>query len=196
MNRHNLFGYRGLLNKVDEKGVDAIVDRFYGETVTDDGVASSTDHLKFTTKTNPDGTVSKSIENLTPNEFVEQKNKNINVKIDELDNLSEKFYSIYSRNNLNGEELEKGRLNPTAENIVNFFKKEYHAVEYDYTDFAYCKYYGQIPNNHLITLRRFPYPVHDNIYDINMNKYHDMGRMVTWFSEETGNKLSEILKME
>ena len=36
---------------------------------------------------------------------------------------------------------------------------------YYWKDFIYCKYYGTIPNNRLITLRRFPYPCTDNIWD-------------------------------
>jgi len=34
---------------------------------------------------------------------------------------------------------------------------------YKYSDFAFCKYWNIIPNNSLITLRRFPFPVHDNL---------------------------------
>lgn len=42
--------------------------------------------------------------------------------------------------------------------------------------FLYCKYVG-LPINRLITLRRFPYAVTDNIYD-NYNQSHpDIARM-------------------
>ena len=34
---------------------------------------------------------------------------------------------------------------------------------YDYSDFMYCKHLGKVPNNYLITLRRFPLPVDDYI---------------------------------
>jgi len=34
---------------------------------------------------------------------------------------------------------------------------------YKFSDFAFCKYWNKIPNNSLVTLRRFPYPVFDNL---------------------------------
>ena len=33
------------------------------------------------------------------------------------------------------------------------------SAPYYWKDFLYCKYYGAIPNNYMITLRRFPTPV-------------------------------------
>ena len=57
-----------------------------------------------------------------------------------------------------------------------------------------------MPNNHLITLRRFAIPVGDNIYhnlratdsDKNMNSGPDIGRMLCYFGGED-NKLEDIL---
>jgi hypothetical protein len=91
---------------------------------------------------------------------------------------------------------------------------------YNYTDFLYCKYVGKIPNNQMITLRRYPAPTFDNL-DVpgqlkgNPEDYTDkkgnrikqiteteletqpeffpIAQAVTWFGDETGNKLSEIL---
>lgn len=76
---------------------------------------------------------------------------------------------------------------------------------YDYSDFAYCKYLGKIPNNYLITLRRFPFPCGDHIdYNIvndtpvdsevqtNLHSV-DVGRMVTWMGTP-GNEMNNILK--
>lgn len=37
---------------------------------------------------------------------------------------------------------------------------------YSYSDFMYCKYLGKVPNNYMITLRRFPLPVGDYISSI------------------------------
>ncbi len=86
---------------------------------------------------------------------------------------------------------------------------------YYYTDFLYCKYNKLIPNNQLVTLRRFPAPTFDNLAVpsalTNPNKINKSGsgnstediieqkeffpiaQAVTWFGEQTGNKLSDIL---
>jgi len=91
---------------------------------------------------------------------------------------------------------------------------------YFYTDFLYCKWVGKIPNNQLITLRRYPAPTFDNlavpgqlngepsdfvgasgnkIKDITINdvnqqeEFYPIAQAVTWFGEDTGNKLSELL---
>lgn len=89
---------------------------------------------------------------------------------------------------------------------------------YYYTDFLYCKYVGLIPNNQLITLRRYGAPAFDNLAvpgqlkdgsgknrkkiseatdDILVNPgddhFYPIAQAVTWFGEETGNKLSDLL---
>ena len=97
---------------------------------------------------------------------------------------------------------------PTAYNLVNsppdgsgdYFKAK---TPYRYTDFIYCKYYGIIPNNYLITLRRFPAPTFDNLgipleaTDANKDyNFKPIAQAVTWLGEETENKISEILGFE
>ena len=68
---------------------------------------------------------------------------------------------------------------------------------YSITDFLWCKYYGKIPNNRLITLRRYPVPVEDNLMIAKENlPLVPLSQAVTWFGEGTGNKLSEILKLD
>jgi len=72
---------------------------------------------------------------------------------------------------------------------------------YNYSDFAYCKHLGKIPNNYLITLRRFPAPCGDKIdkrmyldeEDLIQNHMPDCGRLVTWMGTP-GNEMSNILK--
>lgn len=74
---------------------------------------------------------------------------------------------------------------------------------YRYADFMFCKDLGKISNNHLITLRKFPGPIGDNIFkgvvpknkdDKNPNaSYPDIGRMITWFGNED-NKLEDICR--
>lgn len=64
------------------------------------------------------------------------------------------------------------------------------AVRYDIDDFVYCKNVG-LPINRLITLRRFPFPCTDNIFD-RQQEWHDIARMVTYMTQET-NKMEDLL---
>jgi hypothetical protein len=67
---------------------------------------------------------------------------------------------------------------------------------YSITDFLWCKYYGKIPNNRLITLRRYPVPVEDNLMISKENlPLVPIAQAVTWFGADTGNKLSEVLAL-
>ena len=65
------------------------------------------------------------------------------------------------------------------------------AQQYDAEDFLYAKNLG-FPINKLITLRRFPKPVTDNIYDSFNQAEPDIARMITYYDQET-NKLEELL---
>jgi hypothetical protein len=109
--------------------------------------------------------------------------------------------------------------NPTISSLVEDAKLA-DKTPYFYTDFLYCKYVGKIPNNQLITLRRYPAPTFDNLaipgqikgnpssyYDEKtktrrtiadndldeQKEFYPIAQAVTWFGEETGNKLSELL---
>ena len=74
---------------------------------------------------------------------------------------------------------------------------------YAYSDFMYCKHLGKMPNNYMITLRRFPLPVSD--YIGGRGEYPEeriksgaknascIGCMVTWMGV-SGNDLQNILK--
>lgn len=74
---------------------------------------------------------------------------------------------------------------------------------YDYSDFMYCKHLGEISNNYMITLRRFPLPVDDFIGASGENSDQRKSRsttnaacigcMVTWMGV-SGNDMSNILK--
>lgn len=85
------------------------------------------------------------------------------------------------------------------------------ACVYDYSDFMFCKYLGRVPNNYMITLRRFTIPVNDYIKpygNANAIQPNDpvvrtqvrtsnggvsMGCMVTWLGTP-GNEMNEIMK--
>ena len=79
------------------------------------------------------------------------------------------------------------------------------SAPYYWRDFIYCKYYGHIPNNYMLTLRRFPSPMRDNlslpskVKNSDIYKVQGAGRpvaqAVTWFGGNTGNTLSDILQI-
>lgn len=104
--------------------------------------------------------------------------------------------------------------NVSISKIVQFFDEVYPKISYRPQDFIYNKYYKKIPVNHLITLRRFPMPVNDNIFDLTAkqdevkNEKGDVTReaiasadatqvagvtAVTYLGETAGNKLEDIL---
>ena len=66
--------------------------------------------------------------------------------------------------------------NPTAKMIIETVSKKrgtvpafldpsspYRGQVYNVKDFIFCKHYGVIPNNRMLTLRRFPYPTLDSL---------------------------------
>lgn len=80
------------------------------------------------------------------------------------------------------------------------------SAPYYWRDFIYCKYYGTIPNNYMLTLRRFPSPMRDNlslpakVKNSDIYKVQGAGRpvaqAVTWFGGNTGNSLATILSLK
>lgn len=86
--------------------------------------------------------------------------------------------------------------NPTASAIIKWAQRDnkiWGPTPYAWTDFIYCKYNGKIPNNRLVTLRRFPVPVRDNLKTIGGENLIPISQAVTWFGEGTGNKLANII---
>ena len=90
-------------------------------------------------------------------------------------------------------------VNPTASKIIELTNgaggKGY---KYQYSDFALAKYFGKIPNNMMITLRRFAFPCPDDIISPSgltgeNVQQPDIARAVTWLGEATGNSMSEIM---
>ena len=53
---------------------------------------------------------------------------------------------------------------PTVTHIIEWANKDiWGRTPYSYQDFVYCKWFGVIPNNRLITLRRYHAPTRDNL---------------------------------
>lgn len=91
-------------------------------------------------------------------------------------------------------------INPTASQIIKWSIEQpsgyssFGATPYSWSDFLWCEFYGKIPNNYMITVRRFPIPVVDNLKGFEGINTPPMAQAVTFMGEETGNKLSEITK--
>lgn len=98
----------------------------------------------------------------------------------------------------------KNAQNVSIPKIIEYFGTTYPKINYKPADFLYSKYYKKIPVNHLITLRRFPTPIPDNIYVQNIRPKGTMESVdttqvagvtaVTYLGETAGNKLDDLLK--
>lgn len=102
--------------------------------------------------------------------------------------------------------------NPTYSNIIKWYNDPiidpYGLATYKIQDFIYLKYYNQIPNNYMITLRRYTQPCMDWMFGLDMpyetlmnfqshpEVYFSLATAVTYMGEKTGNKLSDILKFD
>jgi hypothetical protein len=87
--------------------------------------------------------------------------------------------------------------NPTASNIISWASTESTLTSvgfqpYAMTDFMFCKNYGKIPNNRLITLRRYPFPVDDRLAVDGKNQPIPIAQAVTWWGGDTQNALANI----
>lgn len=94
-------------------------------------------------------------------------------------------------------------LNPNTSSLITWGNDDpYQRTPYSFSDFVFCKYWNVIPNNRLITLRRYAAPILDNLSFPGMEEKIDgekimfppMATAVTYFGENTNNKISDILK--
>lgn len=85
--------------------------------------------------------------------------------------------------------------NPTAAQIIKWAQAgNTNQVDYAWEDFLWCKNYGSVPNNYMITLRRFKLPVNDDLLDADKNPTPDVGRMIAWIDGESNTWESVGLK--
>jgi hypothetical protein len=93
--------------------------------------------------------------------------------------------------------------NPTTANIIEAFDiLGRQGLSYSWSDFLYAKYHRKIPNNYMVTVRRFAFPQMDNLFDPAMYDHKtekvvdttqpELARAVTWMGESTGNSLEEF----
>lgn len=90
--------------------------------------------------------------------------------------------------------------NPTAKTLIEWGSKASTKTQigfqpFSWTDFSFCKYYGKIPNNRLVTLRRYPFPVGDDLRTKGNVDLIPIAQAVTWFGGETANSLSKLGNM-
>lgn len=94
----------------------------------------------------------------------------------------------------------KGAATPTAAQIIEWSSNQsdensvFGPAPYAWNDFLYCKYYGKIPNNYLLTLRRYPLPIMDNLKGPDSQIAVPIAQCVTWLGDEPNNKLKDIMK--
>lgn len=91
------------------------------------------------------------------------------------------------------EKDESNRASFRKHTISELIENPEGAVIYKPGDFVYCARHG-MPINRMITLRRFGYPVTNNIYDKEVQPEPDIARMVTYFDENT-NPISELINL-
>lgn len=120
---------------------------------------------------------------------------------------------------VDGDNLSSYAKNPTTTKIISWGSEDLIGrTPYSFQDFVFCKHWNVIPNNRMITLRRYFAPVTDNIEFDNYKEYEDEEKLlqdgtmkaavdiektnspfaplataVTYFGEGTGNELSNIL---
>lgn len=97
------------------------------------------------------------------------------------------------------------RRNPTLDGILSDFDEKTNngiVKPYFATDFLYSKHFNRIPLNHLITLRRYTFPTYDNFEFLKQDdgnkdkdKLRPLAQAITYFGDQTDNKLSDITKM-
>lgn len=87
---------------------------------------------------------------------------------------------------------------PTASKIIQNSQNKLNPLTgyypYSLQDFMYCKYYGKVPNNMLVTLRRYPMPVYDNAQTPDGTPLVPVAQAITYFGENTDNLLSNLMK--
>ena len=94
--------------------------------------------------------------------------------------------------------------NPTATNIIEWSQREAASgartakgpTPYSASDFLYCSLYGKVPNNRLVTLRRYPIPIEDNLtISADKTPLVPLAQAVTWYGQDVDNPLNSILNL-
>jgi len=120
-----------------------------------------------------------------------------------VDIINESVYSSNNQSSRNGADP-KIISNPTASAIVDWAKtipanqtSNRYGIKnspYTWSDFLFCKWYGIVPNNRLITLRKFPIGTNDDAAIKRKTPIQNIpvAQAVTWFGAGTTNDLNQI----
>ena len=90
-------------------------------------------------------------------------------------------------------------------NIITWSNKDrWGRTPYSFQDFAFCKWWNIIPNNRLITFRKYAVPTYDNLNFTTMyqedgvtpqdNIVAPIATVVTYFGGDSPNKLNDFMK--
>ena len=99
---------------------------------------------------------------------------------------SSKSINYFDEDDAGWKSLEVER-NPTASRLIEWSRNGKNAIDYSWEDFLYCKNYGKVPNNYMVTLRRFGSPVGDNLINSLRQNTPDIGRLVCWMDGDKNN---------
>jgi hypothetical protein len=96
-----------------------------------------------------------------------------------------KWYEIDTTN--------EGRLNysknPTTTTIINWGEGDpYGRTPYHFSDFVFCKHWNIVPNNRMLTLRRYPAPIVDNLKFPGMDGFSGTGSAASKSEEKTAEQ--------
>lgn len=111
-----------------------------------------------------------------------------------------RWYNITNTHHGKGEGVQMSST-PTTTEIIRWSQEpeNFNKFPYKFQDFAFCKWWNKIPNNYLITLRRYPYPINDAVDlgkiegMVENSKLRPAATMVTWLGEASGNSINSIL---
>lgn len=120
-----------------------------------------------------------------------------------VDKIDAKTYASNNQGDRNGA---KANIisNPTASAIVEWAKtipansiaNQYGVKNSPYTwaDFLFCRWYGIVPNNRLVTLRKFPLGTSDDagVRRKGSPQNIPVAQAITWFGGSTGNDINSI----
>lgn len=85
-----------------------------------------------------------------------------NIRLDAPDTTLGKFYDVVG--GCASSLFHKNAHNPTYQNIIDAYSNT--NAPYSISDFLYSKWFNEIPNNYMVTVRRFPQPCYDNVITI------------------------------
>lgn len=96
--------------------------------------------------------------------------------------------------------------NPSASTIIEWARNQgggepnnpISPMPYTSSDFLWCKYYGKVPNNRMLTLRRYAVPIEDNLANLSKNQspFTPLAQAVSWYGKDIENDLNKILNID